>query len=195
MKTLSNWGFRPGFRAAVLALWAAFALTLSAAAGAQQGQGGQGGERGERGERGGHGGSMFGGGGLMGNPEHTGRSTDRMLDGLNASDAQRSQIKQIVQAAGDDMKAQREGRRALREMAMQIFSAPTVDAAAAEQVRQQMSAQHDQMSKRTLQAMLDASKVLSPEQRALLGERMKQRSDTLRERVKRMRGERAEPKS
>ena len=131
----------------------------------------------------------------MGNPEHTGRSTDRMLDGLNASDAQRSQINQIVQAAGDDMKAQREGRRALREKAMQIFSAPTVDAAAAEQVRQQMSAQHDQMSKRTLQAMLDASKVLSPEQRALLGERMKQRSDTLRERVKRMRGERAEPKS
>ena len=69
-------------------------------------------------------------------------------------------------------------------------------AAAAEQVRQQMLAQHDQVSKRTLQAMLDASKVLTPEQRAKLGDRMKQRSDTMRDRMKRMMGDRRDaPKS
>jgi periplasmic protein CpxP/Spy len=142
-----------------------------------------------------HGHGMHGGG-MMGNPERMGRMMDHMLDGLNATDTQRSQIKQIAQAAGTDMKAQHDANRALHEKALQIFAAPNVDAAAAEQVRQQLLAQHDQMSKRTLQAMLDASKVLTPEQRAALGERMKQRNATMRDRMKRMMGERREvPKS
>ncbi|WP_298832481.1 Spy/CpxP family protein refolding chaperone [uncultured Piscinibacter sp.] len=131
------------------------------------------------GERGGYG-MMMGGSGI-----------DRMLDGLNASDAQRSQIKQIFKAAADDLKGQREQRRALRERSMQIISASNVDAAAAESVRQQMLQQHDQASKRMLQAMLDASQVLTPEQRAQLGERMKQRSAVMHERVQRMERERS----
>jgi len=48
-----------------------------------------------------------------------------------------------------------------------------------------MLAQHDQASKRVLQAMLDASKVLTPEQRAKLGERMKQRRAAMQERMER----------
>lgn len=122
-----------------------------------------------------------------------GRGVDRMLDGLNATDAQRAQIKQIAQSAAADLKAQREQGRALRERAMQIFAAPNVDAAAAESVRQQMVQQHDQASRRTLQAMLEASKVLTPEQRTKLGERMKQRADAMRDRTQRM--ERERPRS
>ena len=76
---------------------------------------------------------------------------------------------------------------------MQIFAAPNVDAAAAESVRQQMLQQHDQASKRMLQARLDASKVLTPEQRAKMAERMKQRGDMMRDRMQRM--ERDQPKS
>lgn len=172
-----------------LAVVATLALTLSGAAWAQHGHG-------ERGGGGGGGMGMHGGGGMMGNPERMGRMMDRMLDGLDVTDAQRGQIKQIAQAAGTELKGQRESNLALREKAMQIFTAPNVDAAAAEQVRQQMTAQHEQMSKRTLQAMLDASKVLTPEQRSKLGERMKQRNDSMRDRVKRMMGERREaPKS
>ena len=135
----------------------------------------------------------------MRNPERMGRMVDHMLDGLNATDAQRNQIKQIALVAGADIKAQRDSNRVLHEKAMQIFAAPNVDTAAAEQVRQQMLVQHDQMSQRSLQAVLDASKVLTPEQRATLSERMKQRSATMRERMKRMKltvGERREaPKS
>ena len=84
------------------------------------------------------------GGGMMfgGSPERMGRMIDHMLDGLNASDAQRSQIKQIAAAAGADLKGQAGAGRALRQRAMQAFSAPTVDAAAVEQVRQQMVQQH-----------------------------------------------------
>lgn len=119
-------------------------------------------------------------------PERMARGIDHMLDGLNASDAQRNQIKQIAQAAAADMKAQREAGRALRDKAAQIFAASTVDAAAAEAVRQQMLVQHDQGSRRMMQAMLEASQVLTPEQRAKLGERMKQRNAQRQERMQRM---------
>ena len=73
---------------------------------------------------------------------------------------------------------------------MQIFAAPTVDAAAAESLRQQMLAQHDQASKRMLQAMLDVSKVLTPEQRAKMAERAKQRQAVMQERMQREHGPR-----
>jgi Spy/CpxP family protein refolding chaperone len=129
-------------------------------------------------------GQGHGGPGMMmfgASPEHV----DRMLDGLGVSDAQRAQIKQIVVAAATDLKAQREAGRALHEQGMQIFAAPTVDAAAAESLRQQMLAQHDQASKRMLQAMLDVSKVLTPAQRAKMAERMKQRQAVMQERMQR----------
>ncbi len=84
------------------------------------------------------------------------------------------------------MKAQRDAGRGLHEKSMQLFTAPVVDAAAAESLRQQMSAQHDEASKRMLQVMLDVSKVLTPEQRAKLGERMKERQAIMKDRQQRM---------
>jgi len=158
----------------------AVAATLALSAWAQPGAGHHG--------MGGMGG-MDGGHGMM----RGGRGIDHMLDGLNATDAQRAQIKQIYKSAADDLKAQREAGRALHERSMQIFAAPNVDAAAAESVRQQMLQQHDQASKRMLQARLDASKVLTPEQRAKMAERMKQRGEMMRDRMQRM--EREQPKS
>jgi Spy/CpxP family protein refolding chaperone len=130
---------------------------------------------------------MFGG-----SPEHVARHVDRMLDGLNASDAQRTQIKQIAQAAAVDLKAQHEAGKALRERGLQIFAAPTVDANAAESVRQQIQAQHDQASRRLLQAMLDVSRVLTPEQRATIAARIKQHQATMQDRMQRMHRERGQ---
>ena len=131
-------------------------------------------------------GMMFGG-----SPERVGRMIDHMLDGVSASDPQRSQIKQIAQAAAVDLKSQREATRGLRERAMQALTAPNLDANAAEALRQQMSSQHDQSSRRMMQAMLDISRVLTPEQRVKLGERFKQRSAQREERMQRM--ERQQP--
>ena len=140
-------------------------------------------------------------GGMMlfnGPPERIARVVDHMLDGLNATDAQRAQVKQIAQAAAIDLKAQRDTGRSLRDKGLQAFAAPTIDAAAAESVRQQMVAQQDQASKRMLAAMLDIGKVLTPEQRARIGERMKQRQAMMLERMQRAdrrsgeRGERGE---
>jgi Spy/CpxP family protein refolding chaperone len=132
-------------------------------------------------------GGDFGGGMFRGSPEHVGRMVDHMLDGLNATDAQRSQVKQIATAAAVDLKAQAEAGRGLRQRAMQVFTAPNVDANAVEAVRQQMMQQHDQMSRRTTQAMLDVARVLTPEQRVRIAERMRDRQAQMEDRMQRMR--------
>lgn len=118
---------------------------------------------GMHGQHGGMGGGM--GVGMMG-----GARADRMLEAVGASAEQRAQIKQIMDAARTDLQAQREGGRALHEQMRQLFTQPTVDANVAESLRQQQLARHDAVSKRQMQAMLDASRVLTPEQRAKLAE-------------------------
>lgn len=145
---------------------------------------------------GGHGmggpGMMWGGGGpgMMG----SGRMVDRMLDGLNATEAQRTQIRQITQAAAADAKTQFETGRALREKGMALMTAPTIDTAAVDALRQQMLAQHDQMSKKMMETMVAVANVLTPEQRAKFAERMKMRAEERRERMQRRQGE-SGPKS
>lgn len=118
----------------------------------------------------------------------SGRRVDRMLDGLDVSEAQRAQIRQITQAAASDAKSQFDASRALRDKTLQLLTAPTVDAAAVESVRQQMLAQHDQMSQRMTQTMVAVANVLTPEQRAKFAERVKMRQDTMRERMQRHQG-------
>jgi Spy/CpxP family protein refolding chaperone len=154
----------------VLALAATVAQTASA-----QPMGGPGGP-------GGHG--HFGGPGMMAGQPH---QIERLLDAANATPEQRAQIKTIVQAAQTDLRAQHDAGRKLHEQSQALFTQPVVDARAAEALRQQMLAQHDQATKRTLQMMLDVSAVLTPEQRKTLAERMAQR----RSMMERHRAERA----
>ena len=126
---------------------------------------------------------------FRGSPERIGRGVDFMLDGLHPSDAQRSQIKQIAVQAAADLKAQAAAGAGLRRRGMEIFTAPTVDAVAAEQLRQQMLQQHDQISRRVTQAMLDIARVLTPEQRATIGQRMRDRQARMEDRMQRMQRE------
>ncbi len=128
---------------------------------------------------GGHGGPGMG---MMGHP----RMLERVLDSVNANAEQRTQIKQIVQAATPELQAQRDAGRKLHQQQAALFAQPTVDARAAETLRQQMLAQHDQSSKLMTQLMLDLSRVLSPEQRKALADKMAQR----RSMTERHRGER-----
>ena len=127
---------------------------------------------------------------IGGPPEHVSRMVDHMLAGLDVNDAQRGQIKQIAQAAAVDVKALRETGRGLRQSAMQVFTAPNVDANAAEALRQQMLAQHDQVSRRMLTAMLDISRVLTPDQRAKLAARAQERAAKMHDRMEHMQRER-----
>jgi periplasmic protein CpxP/Spy len=117
---------------------------------------------------GGHGGPGMG---MM----FSGHGLDRMLDSVNASAEQRTQIKAIAERTTVDMKAQRDAGKGTREQMMKLFAQPTVDANAAEALRAQMLQQHDQSSRRMMQAMLEVSRVLTPEQRKQLADRTAQR--------------------
>ena len=103
----------------------------------------------------------------------------RMLDRVNATPEQRTQIQQIMQSQASEMRAQREAGRALRQQAMALFAQPTVDADAVEALRQQQLAMHDAASKRMTAAMLEISRVLTPEQRKQMAEHMAQRSEMM----------------
>lgn len=124
------------------------------------------------------------GGVVMGHP----RQMERLYDSVGVTAEQRAQIRQIVAAARTDLQAQREAGRQLRDQARALFVQPTVDANQAEALRQQMLAHQDQASKRMLQAMLDVSAVLTPDQRKAIAERMSER----REMMERRRAERAQ---
>lgn len=117
---------------------------------------------------GGHAMMMAPGGMFGGHIEH-------MLDLVNATDAQRSQIEALFKAARQDLAGQRDAGRQLHQQMATLYMAPNIDAAAIESVRAQMSAQHEAASKRMSQAAIEAARVLTPEQRAKLGEVMKKR--------------------
>ena len=108
---------------------------------------------------------------MMGTP----RYIDRMLDQVQASADQRSQVQAIVKAARADAQAQRGSGPALHVEMAKLLAQPTVDARAVEALRQQMLTQHDQASRRWTQAMLEISRVLTPEQRQQMAERVSQR--------------------
>lgn len=123
------------------------------------------------------GGPMMGSGPMgIGSP----RELHRLLERVSATEAQRSQVRDLLQAARTDLQAQRQAGAALRDEQMKILTQPTVDANAAEAVRQKMLAQHDEASKRQLALLLDVSRVFTPEQRAKLAgemDQMRQRRD------------------
>lgn len=109
-----------------------------------------------------------------------------MLDDVGATDAQRQQIQQIFRAARDDMKSQHQQAMALRQQQMNLWAAPSLDAAAIEGVRKQQAALHEQASARMTRAMVDAGRVLTPEQRAKMAERGAKRMKRMQERMEHM---------
>ncbi|QPF74394.1 Spy/CpxP family protein refolding chaperone [Roseateles sp. DAIF2] len=113
-----------------------------------------------------------------------GHHAEQMLDLVDASDAQRSQIRQIMKSAAEELKPQRQSLHELHKQGRSLLAAPSVDAAAVESVRQQSQALHEQVSKRMSQALVAAANVLTPEQRAKLAERMAKREARMAERMK-----------
>ena len=106
---------------------------------------------------------------------------DRLLDRVGASAEQKTRIRDIYRAAHADIAKTHEAQRDLHRQMATLMSAPQIDAAAAEALRQKITAGHDAVSKRMLQARLDASAVLTPEQRRKLSEYLAQRRE-MRER-------------
>ncbi|MFG6466504.1 Spy/CpxP family protein refolding chaperone [Roseateles sp. BYS87W] len=140
---------------------AAVSVALALGATVTQAQPGPGGHRGGPG--------MMAPGGLFGG------HMDHLLDAVNATDSQRSQIEAIFKAARQDLASQRDAGMKLHQQMAALYTAANIDAAAIEALRVQMSAQHEVASKRMSQASIDAARVLTPEQRAKVSEIMKKR--------------------
>jgi Spy/CpxP family protein refolding chaperone len=132
---------------------------------------------------GGHGGHGMHGGG-HGSMMMGGRGLERMLDSVNASAEQRTQIKAIAERAKTDLSAQREAGKGARQQMMALFTQPVVDANAVEALRAQQMQRHDQASRRMTQAMVEVSRVLTPEQRKQLAERMAKRGEMMERHMK-----------
>ena len=107
------------------------------------------------------------------------RMGERMLDRVQATPEQRAQIRKIMESAQADLRAGRESGRAQREKMGELLAKPEIDAAAVEAARQQLVAQHDAASKRVTQALVDAGRVLTPEQREKLAALGKQRREMM----------------
>jgi periplasmic protein CpxP/Spy len=107
---------------------------------------------------------------MLGSPEHSSRALEHMLKSVNATDAQKTQIRAIAAAAAKDLQPQREQGRKLHEQGAKLLAAPTIDAAAVESVRQQGQALREQGSRRITQSLIDIANVLTPEQRVQLAD-------------------------
>lgn len=93
---------------------------------------------------------------------------DQLPPELQLSVAQQEKLQAISEGLRADHLQRRDADRALADRWSGLLSAETVDAQAAEALRVQMEQAHDAMSRRLLQATLDAAAVLTPAQRAQL---------------------------
>ena len=99
-------------------------------------------------------------------------ATGWLLSRIEASDAQRQQVKAIVQATLQDLVAVREQHLQNRQALLQTLAQPTIDRAALGDIRHTGLQLADTASDRIVTALADVAEVLRPEQRAKLAEFM-----------------------
>jgi protein CpxP len=107
-----------------------------------------------------------GGGPGGGMHEHMQARMDRVLTDAGASDSQKTQVKAIWAGLGPQLKAAHQEHHQLRQQIEQALSAPNIDAAAIEKLRQQSVQSIDKTSTLLTQGMVATARVLTPEQRA-----------------------------
>jgi Spy/CpxP family protein refolding chaperone len=116
----------------------------------------------------------FGGGGFGGG---MGFRMQKVLEKVNATDAQREQIKGIWEGLRPQLKATHEQHAALRKQLTQAMTAPTIDPAAIEKLRQQSVQLMDKSSTIMTRGFVESAKVLTPEQRKQVAEELEKRAD------------------
>lgn len=100
------------------------------------------------------------------------RRLERMMDHVNATPAQETQIKAVFAKHKDKIKALHQDKRQLHEASRAVLTAPTIDAAAIEGVRTKMVAQADKASRVFAEMALQVGQILTQEQRQQMAEHM-----------------------
>jgi Spy/CpxP family protein refolding chaperone len=97
---------------------------------------------------------------------------DRLLGDVGANDEQKAKIKSILMTAMQQIRPDRQERRAARDGALDLLEAPTIDRAAIEAFRAQQVEKLDAKSKIIAKAAADAAEVLKPDQRKKLADEL-----------------------
>lgn len=120
-------------------------------------------------------------GGFMGGPLDPARAeerAERMAKHLgveiDATKEQQEKLVTIAKGLAKDLLPVREKIRAARARGLELMTQPTVDRAAVEQLRAEQMANIDAVSQRIAAALADAAEVMTPEQRKVLAERVKE---------------------
>jgi len=90
---------------------------------------------------------------------------------VDATPEQRQKLTTIAKAAARDLAPLRAQGAEMRKQGLALFTAPTVDRNAVEQLRVKRMQHADAVSRRITQALADSADVLSPEQRKKAAER------------------------
>ncbi|MGY6707332.1 MAG: Spy/CpxP family protein refolding chaperone [Rhizobiaceae bacterium] len=103
------------------------------------------------------------------------RRFDRMMTEIEASDEQAERLRDIFEAARDDLMPARADFHAFRDDLAALITAPRIDRAAAERMRAERVEAIDEASRRMTEAFIEAAEVLTPEQRVALVEKFEER--------------------
>jgi protein CpxP len=99
----------------------------------------------------------------------------KALQEVGASEAQQRQIMVIAEQAFKEMRTQREAMHGDRDAMRQLFSQPDIDEGKIEALRASKIKAMDESSRKLTALLTEASRILSPEQRLKLIEKMDKR--------------------
>jgi periplasmic protein CpxP/Spy len=106
------------------------------------------------------------------------RRVDHLIKLVNGSPEQKAKLLTLAQAAMADMKPLREQLMAARKRGMELLSAASIDRGAVEKLRSESAQLMDGISRRMSAHMMDAAEVLTPAQRTIVADKMKQRASS-----------------
>ncbi|HEY1879994.1 MAG TPA: Spy/CpxP family protein refolding chaperone [Caulobacteraceae bacterium] len=99
---------------------------------------------------------------------------DKALAAVDATPDQKARIHQIMRGAMQSMGPMHQQMAGTHTELHRLLTAPVIDRAALEKLRADRIADVDQASRRLVGALADAAEILTPEQRAKLGQMMMQ---------------------
>ncbi len=105
------------------------------------------------------------------------RRVDHLIKLLNGTPEQKTKLLALAQAAMADMKPMREQLLASRKRGMELLAAASIDRGAIDKLRGESVQLMDGLSRRMSAHMMDAAEVLTPAQRTIAADKMKQRGE------------------
>lgn len=113
-----------------------------------------------------------------GNPQAMAeRRVDQLIKLVNGTPEQKTKLLALAQAAMADMKPMREQLMAARKRGMELLAAASIDRGAIDKLRGESVQLMDGISRRMSAHMMDAAEVLTPAQRTIAADKMKQRGE------------------